>query len=95
MRDDLPREGRPGEAGQRMQFRRIDANGDGFVTADEFPGGPERFKAMDLNNDGKLSKEELRDAMRSFRDGGDRRGRPDSARPGQGRGQRNTRRVVI
>ncbi|MBX3394717.1 MAG: EF-hand domain-containing protein [Phycisphaerae bacterium] len=95
MRDGLPHEGRPGELGQQMQFRRMDRNSDGFVTAEEFPGGPERFKAIDRNNDGRLSKEELRDAMRRFRDGGDQGQRPDAARPGQGRGERNARRVVI
>jgi len=41
---------------------KLDANGDGYVTAEEAAGqiSPEAFKAIDKNNDGKLDEAELK-----------------------------------
>lgn len=56
-----------------------DKNGDGKVTADEFPGGEEAFKRMlergDKDGDGALSLEEVR-AVREARGGGRRQQGP-------------------
>lgn len=58
--------GMPGRFGQRM-FARLDANGDGFVSRDEYRAwAGERFDRMDANKDGKIDPEErqaARDAM--------------------------------
>lgn len=41
-------------------WKKIDTNGDGVISHDEFMANSEtRFKEMDTNGDGKLSKEEL------------------------------------
>ncbi len=45
-------------------FKQHDANSDGFLTPDEFPGGPKRFDRLDKNDDGKLTRKELRKAPR-------------------------------
>lgn len=56
------REGRAPKVGRI--FKQHDANGDGFLTPDEFPGGPKRFQRVDQNSDGKITRKELRKAQR-------------------------------
>ncbi len=41
-------------------FQRADRNGDGVIDPSEFPGDKAKFKALDTNHDGRLSREELR-----------------------------------
>lgn len=49
--------------GPRVVFKKIDANGDGKLTLEEFLNrGTEHFKARDANGDGLLSAEEMRAA---------------------------------
>ena len=45
---------------QQARFARLDRNGDGFVTAAEFPrNGAGRVARFDVNRDGKVSRGEL------------------------------------
>ncbi len=46
---------------KRIQTRiqRIDRNGDGAVSRDEWPGAAKRFDRLDANHDGVLTKDEL------------------------------------
>ncbi|MFQ5501488.1 MAG: hypothetical protein ACE5EQ_04205 [Phycisphaerae bacterium] len=55
-RGPMPRPGRI--------FKQHDVNGDGFLTPDEFPGNPKRFDRLDKNDDGKLTRKELRKIRR-------------------------------
>ena len=67
-----PGDGKPGEGKRNPEemFKKMDTNGDGSVSKDEFMAGPrakqdpakaeERFKELDKNNDGKLSPEEFK-----------------------------------
>jgi Ca2+-binding EF-hand superfamily protein len=48
-----------GNSGNRMRFRRMDANNDGQITRAEWRGNPRSFQNFDWNNDGVLSGEEL------------------------------------
>jgi len=68
--------------------RQMDANGDGKITRDEFPGPKEMFDQFDKDKNNSLSPEE-RDAMRQSRMRGEF-GRGNSGggfrRPGQGQG---------
>jgi len=64
----------PGGKGDRPApeeiFKKLDTNGDGFISLDEFKAGPraqkdpakaeEAFKKMDTDGDGKLSLEEFK-----------------------------------
>lgn len=44
----------------QARFARLDKNGDGFVTADEFPARrADRFAQLDTDKDGKLSRSEM------------------------------------
>lgn len=55
-----------GKAGDRV--RQYDKDGDGIVTAAEFPTGKERrFKRMDTNGDGQLTGDELERRSRRAR----------------------------
>lgn len=71
---DAPKkgEGKPGEGKRNPEemFKKLDTNGDGSVSKDEWMAGPmakrdaakgeERFKSLDKNGDGKLSLEEFK-----------------------------------
>lgn len=76
-KDGAKKEGAPGGPGGRRGggnpeefFKKLDSNGDGGISLDEFKAGPraqkdpskaeERFKQLDTNGDGKLSLEELK-----------------------------------
>jgi hypothetical protein len=62
----------PGRRGGNPEefFKKLDSNGDGGISLDEFKAGPraqkdpakaeERFKKLDTNSDGKVSLEELK-----------------------------------
>lgn len=72
---DRPRPG--GERGammEQMSFEKMDANGDGKVSFEEFKTASEamlkmRFDRMDENKDGFLSKEEVQKARENMRGG--------------------------
>lgn len=58
---------RPAQAEQFMQ--RYDANGDGRIDRNEFPGSDEAFARLDADDDGLISLDELRAARGNLRDG--------------------------
>jgi len=91
-----PGEGKPGEGKRNPEemFKKLDSNGDGAVSKDEYLAAPfaqkdkamaeKRFGAQDKDKDGKLSKEEF--AARGEggkRPGGDRPGakKPEGDKP--------------
>lgn len=67
--------------GPGAMIDRHDANGDGVVSAQEFPGPKDRFAEIDTNGDGVISRAEVeafqppRDGRRGERGEGDERGR--------------------
>ncbi len=71
-------------------FERLDKNGDGVITADEFPEERRAFfdrllQRVDKNGDGKISRDELAQARGPRRDGQQpRRGGGRPGRPGRG-----------
>ena len=89
-----PADGKPGE-GKRdpaEMFKKLDTNGDGVVTKDEFMAGPrakedpakaeERFKSLDKKGTGKITLEEFKAGMGGGKKGGDKGGpkKPDGAK---------------
>jgi hypothetical protein len=68
---------RRGKASPFLQ--RFDRNQDGKVTREEFDGAPRRFRALDLNGDGSVSKDE---AAQAGPTGAERRRSADQGRRG-------------
>jgi len=90
---ERPQMGASPEQRVDQMLARLDTNKDGKITADEFKGPEERFKAMDANSDGAVTREELIKAhARPGQPGrGGPAGQPGEAGPGaggQGQGQR-------
>ena len=72
-------------------FKKMDKNGDGSVTTEEFREAQSaeleaRFKGMDANNDGKVTQEEFKGALEKMR--GMMRGAAGGAAPGGPGGMR-------
>jgi Ca2+-binding EF-hand superfamily protein len=53
-----------------LWFRKMDLNGDGFVSLREFVGSPETFRKIDADGDGLISPEEAEQADARFRASG-------------------------
>lgn len=73
---------RPEGPNPEVMFKRLDANKDGVITADEIPeGAPERLKRLLTqavkDGDGKITLDELKAAFKARRDAGPRGPRPD------------------
>lgn len=45
-----------------QMFKKLDQNGDGVLTKDEFPGFAAKMKAMDANGDGTVTRDEMKAA---------------------------------
>ena len=45
---------------QREQFARLDENGDGVLTPEEFPSRVDRLRALDADGDGLVTRDEMR-----------------------------------
>ncbi|MDB5687985.1 MAG: h [Rhizorhabdus sp.] len=81
--------GGEGGANRLAEFiKKVDANGDGKITKDEFLAyskkeAEERFAKMDANGDGVVDEAEIKAAAEKLREGGGRRG--EGAAPGGGR----------
>jgi len=65
-RQNRPQDGQGGKGGQgnnedraKQMFSKMDANGDGKLSRDEFRGPDQAFDKIDENNDGSLTMEEL------------------------------------
>jgi Ca2+-binding EF-hand superfamily protein len=57
-----PMQGQMGGQGEEMMFKRIDANGDGVISKEEFNAFQARhFQEMDANKDGKITLKEFQD----------------------------------
>ena len=58
----------PRDGGRGEHHMKADTNDDGLISLDEFlTMKKQRFAEMDANNDGNLSREEMRDAHKKFR----------------------------
>ncbi|OGV77844.1 MAG: hypothetical protein A3K19_18660 [Lentisphaerae bacterium RIFOXYB12_FULL_65_16] len=72
MMESMGGAGGPGAAGKGDFFQKMDKNGDGKITADEYPRGPEAFDKIlqkaDKDGDGALSKEEMQASREQMRD---------------------------
>ncbi|MBI4481505.1 MAG: EF-hand domain-containing protein [Acidobacteria bacterium] len=63
VREGLARRHRREDAEHR--FQKIDRDGDGRLSRDEFRGSEERFRTLDRNNDGFLTPDELKSRGRN------------------------------
>ncbi len=54
---------------RNKMFARMDADGNGGLSEDEFPGRVQRLRALDSNEDGEITRDELRDGRRAMREG--------------------------
>lgn len=61
------------QGGPEQFMRRLDSDGDGRVTREEFRGPPKRFGQIDANKDGVISREEI-EAFRAAGGGGGQQG---------------------
>ena len=50
-------------------FARMDADDSGYLSPDEFPGHAQRLRNLDSNQDGEVTRDELRDGRRVMRHG--------------------------
>lgn len=80
------------EAPPRMSFEKMDADGNGTVSFDEYQAAMaemlrKRFDAVDADSDGILTQDELA-AGRKERRGGRERGQGQARGEGQGKGRR-------
>jgi Ca2+-binding EF-hand superfamily protein len=50
---------------RQKMFAKLDTNGDGVLTPDEFPAFPKRVSAMDTDGDGKVTRQEMRAAKQA------------------------------
>ena len=74
-----------GRRGGWERMKQSDANGDGKISRDEFPGPDSFFERLDGNEDGFITEEEAREMRRRFgREGGRRGGPRDGSRGGPG-----------
>lgn len=91
-----PREKPAGERPESEMWQRLkarDADGDGVIGRDEFPGGDRMWNRLDADGDGKVTRAEADRASEAMRgrgrgrgDGGMGRGRGGPGRGGPGRG---------
>ena len=56
---------------QNKMFARMDADGNGGLSPDEFPNHARRLASLDTNEDGEITRDEARDGRRAMRDGSD------------------------
>ncbi len=54
---------------RNKMFARMDADGNGGLSQDEFPGRVQRLRTLDSNEDGEITRDELRDGRRAMREG--------------------------
>ena len=59
------------QARQMVAFTQFDANKDGFIAPDELPNPTARLRQLDTNNDGTVSKREMRKGLRARREADD------------------------
>ena len=67
-----PNANRGEQISRNMRFRRMDANGDGQISRNEWRGNSQSFRNFDWNNDGVLSGDEV-SANRGWNDEGENR----------------------
>jgi len=61
------------EGGQHMGFTDMDRDGDGLISREEAAGNPrlsEHFDSIDVNKDGKLSRDEVKSSFRTMHEHG-------------------------
>ena len=70
---------------RKEAWNKLDTNGDGALSADEFPGRAEAFKRIDADGDGLVTKQELaagRERLRRWRQHRMRQGPPGPGKAG-------------